>query len=187
MSLYNNITSNLYNLNSLVSDGIIKLIGSILILLIGILFSKLISKLFKKLVAKAKLDYVLKNTLKLDIPLEDFMATILKYLLYIVFLILSLQHLGLTTFILNIILIGILSILIIFVMLTLKDLIPNITAGILLHHRKLVNKGEEITIKDIKGKVIDVTLTEIKLETKNKDIIIIPNSILMKNELIKRK
>lgn len=187
MSFYNNITMNLFDINTFVSNGVIKLIGAILILLIGVLISRLVSKLFKKLISKFKLNEILKSTLKIDIPLEEFIATIIKYILYLVFLIYALKHLGLATFILNIILISILSLLVIFIILTLKDLIPNITAGILLHHRKFVEKGDEIIVKDIKGKVIDITLTEVKLETKNKDTIIIPNSILMKNEITKKK
>ena len=77
--------------------------------------------------------------------------------------------------------------LVLFIILSLKDLIPNIAAGFLLHHRKFINKGENITVKDIKGKIIDITLTEIKLETKNKDVVIIPNSVLIKNEIVKNK
>lgn len=187
MTIYDNITRNLYDINSIISDGIIKLIGAILIILIGILISKFISKLFKKLITKLKLNQILKSTLNLDIPLEEFIATILKYVLYLVFLILALQHLGLATFILNAILIAILALLVIFIILTLKDLIPNITAGFLIHHRKLINKGENIIVKDIKGKIIDITLTELKLESKNKDIIIIPNSVLIKNIITKEK
>ncbi len=76
---------------------------------------------------------------------------------------------------------------IIFIILTLKDLIPNITAGILLHHRKIINKNDNITVKDISGKIIDITLTETKLETKNKDIVIIPNLVLIKNIVTRKK
>ncbi|MBU0930070.1 MAG: mechanosensitive ion channel [Nanoarchaeota archaeon] len=187
MAIYSNLGQNLYDINSIISNGVIKLIGAILIILIGVLISKFISKLFKKLITKLRLNEILKKTMKIDVPLEEFVATIIKYLLYLIFLILALKHLGLAEFILNAILIAILSLLVIFIVLTLKDLIPNITAGFLIHHRKLINKGENIIVKDIKGKIIDITLTEVKLETKEKDIIIIPNSILIRNIITKKK
>ena len=178
---------NLYDINSYVSNSIILLIGAILILLIGILLSRLISKLIKKMLHKSGLNNILKTSLKIDILLEEFIGTVIKYILYLVSIIFALQHLGLTTFLVNIILIAIFGFLIIFIILTLKDLIPNITAGILLHHRKIINKNDNITVKDISGKIIDITLTETKLETKNKDIVIIPNLVLIKNIVTRKK
>ncbi|MBI2668192.1 mechanosensitive ion channel, partial [Candidatus Woesearchaeota archaeon] len=43
-----------------------------------------------------------------------------------------------------------------------------------------------IEVKDISGKVIEITLTETKIETKDKEIVLIPNSLLLK-EKIKKK
>lgn len=186
MNILTNISTNLYDMQSFVSDGFIKIIGAILILLIGLVISKLISKLFKKLLHKSRFNEIVKKVLNLDVPFEEFSSTIIKYIFYLVSVIFALQHLGLTTFILNVILITIFSLLIIFVILSLKDLVPNMAAGFLLHHRKFITKGDEIIVKDIKGKVTEMTLTETKLETKNKDVVIIPNSVLIKNEIIKK-
>ncbi|MBS3163602.1 mechanosensitive ion channel [Candidatus Woesearchaeota archaeon] len=187
MTILTNITTNLYDIKSLVSDGIIRIIGAILILLIGVVISKFISKLVKKVLHKSHFNEVTKRILNLDVPLEEFVSTIIKYIFYLVSVVFALQHIGLTTFIFNVILVAIFGLLVLFIILSLKDLIPNIAAGFLLHHRKFINKGENITVKDIKGKIIDITLTEIKLETKNKDVVIIPNSVLIKNEIVKNK
>ena len=187
MGILANITANLYDMQTLVSDTFIRIIGAILILLIGLVISKLISKLFKKLLHKSRLNEIIKRTLNLDIPLEEFSSTIIKYIFYLVSVIFALQHLGLTTFILNAILITIFLVMVAFVILSIKDLVPNIAAGFLLHHRKFIRPGDDVRVKDINGKIIEITLTETRLETKNKDVIIIPNSVLIKNEVVKRK
>ncbi len=169
------------------SENLIKLIGAVLVLLIGLLISRLIGKLTYKILNNLKLNSILKNNLDLSVPGEEIISIIVKYFLYIISVIYSLNQLGITTFILQLVLIFIFVLLIILFLLSLKDVVPNLIAGLFLHQKKLIKKGDNIRVKDIKGKVVEITTTETKLETKNKDIIIIPNSILIKNEIIKEK
>ncbi len=172
---------------ALLSGNFIKLIGAILILLIGLLISRFLSKLSLKVLNKLKMNLIVKSTFGLDVPAEEFLSTGIRYILYLTSMIYALNQLGITTFILKFILSFILILIIILILLSLKDIVPNIIAGLFLHQRKLINMGDKIKVKNIKGKVIEITTTETKLETDNNDIIIIPNRVLIKNEIIKEK
>ena len=52
---------------------------------------------------------------------------------------------------------------------------------------KQLEGTDDITINDIKGKVLQVNLIETKIETNNKEIIFIPNSSITKYKVIKSK
>ena len=51
----------------------------------------------------------------------------------------------------------------------------------------MLREGEEVEIKDVKGKVEEITLTEVKIRTKDKELVLIPNSLLFKEKIKKIK
>lgn len=177
----------LEELTSLISNNLIKLVGGILIILIGIILSRFISKLIYKLLKKSKVNSFFQKKMGLNLPAEEFMTTVIRYLLYLLSIIYALNQVGVTTFVLKFVLIFIFILIILLILLSLKDIIPNLIAGLFLHQKKLIEVGDQISVKDIKGKVLEITGTETKLETKNKDIIIVPNRVLIKNEVVKEK
>ncbi|MBM3200720.1 mechanosensitive ion channel, partial [Candidatus Woesearchaeota archaeon] len=73
-----------------------------------------------------------------------------------------------------------------FIILAFKDFIPNITAGFFLHQKNMIKPGDVIKVKDIEGEVVSVSLVETILKVKD-DTVYIPNSVLTKNEVIKKK
>ena len=166
---------------------LIKLIAAIVIILIGFITARVLSKLTRKALHELETDKILKEQAGVKVPLEEFFASLVKYLTYFVAVIFALNQLGLTTVVLQIILFVALAILVGFIILAFKDFIPNITAGFFMHLKRMINEGDYIKFKEIEGKVIHVGLVETKIETKNKDIVYIPNSILTKNEVIVKK
>jgi small-conductance mechanosensitive channel len=42
-----------------------------------------------------------------------------------------------------------------------------------------------IKVKGMKGRVVEITFLETKIETTKKDMIFIPNSVLIKTEIVK--
>ena len=99
----------------------------------------------------------------------------------------ALDILKLTSSILYIIAAMIMVIIIFSVAISIKDFIPNIIAGIYIHKKKLFKEGDNIKIDNIEGKVQQITLTEIMLITKKGDQVHIPNSILAKKKITKKK
>jgi len=173
---------------SLTGSGyIVRLIAAIVVILIGFIVARVLSKLTKKGLHELEADKILREQAGVKVPLEEFLASLVKYLTYFAAVILALNQLGLTTVVLQIILFVALAILVGFIVLAFKDFIPNITAGFFLHMKKMINEGDTIKFKTIEGKVLHINLVETKIQTKNKDIVYIPNSLLTKKEIIIKK
>lgn len=169
-----------------ISAFMVKLVASLVILILGIIGSIIISRLFKKLLHSFEIDNVLKEQ-GIKIPFEEFTSNIVKYLLYFMSVIWALNVLGLATTILQIILILMLIIMIIFVILAFKDFIPNITAGFFIHSKGIIKEGEKVTIGAVSGTVVSIDTIETKIKTKEKDIVLVPNAMLLKTAVVKKK
>ncbi|MBU4502040.1 MAG: mechanosensitive ion channel [Nanoarchaeota archaeon] len=168
------------------SEGwMIKLIAAIAVLLIGLIAARIISKLITKILSELEVNRILKEQAGVKIPIEEFVSSLVKYLIYFIAIIWALTELGLQTVILYIILAIVLVILVSFIVLAFKDFIPNITAGFFLHQKNIIKKGDIIKVKDIEGQVMDISLVETTIKSKG-DMIYVPNSVLTKNEIIKK-
>ena len=56
----------------------------------------------------------------------------------------------------------------------------------LIFQKGLIKEGDIITVQGKEGKIKKITLVETLIETKDEEIYV-PNSILMKKEIIKKK
>ncbi len=165
----------------------LNLVASIVILVIGLLVGRFLSNLTKKVLQELELDRVLKEQARIKLPLTQLISSIVKYLIYVAAIIAALNQLGLKSFILNIVLGVIIIILVIFMILSLKDFIPNLVAGLFLFQKRNINPGEMIRVNNIEGEVLNITLFETKIRTRNHEIVYIPNSVLTKSIVIKKK
>jgi small-conductance mechanosensitive channel len=170
-----------------VNPFISKLIVAVLILLIGLIIGKLIGTLAKRALNEVRLDKYLRSA-GLRLPLEKSLGNLASYIIYIIAIILCLDKLGLTTAILTIIVAIILIVIAISFLLAVKDFFPNFLAGMRIRIRKLFSEGDEIQIREVKGKIISLGLLETKIRTQYKEEVIIPNSVFNKRQVIvKRK
>ena len=118
---------------------------------------------------------------------EKSLSKFIAYFIYFVTIITALNQLGLTTTILHMISAAVLIIIVLSFALGVKDFIPNFIAGIHINRKNMINEGDRIKVKGTEGKVVKIELTETKLKTKKGDTIFIPNSVLIKEEIIKKK
>jgi len=165
---------------------IVNLVAALLILILGVIFGNLAGKIIKKILHELELNRVLKEA-GLKISIEELTASFVKYIIYFIGIIWALSQLGLATTVLEILLIIILIILVIFIILAFKDFVPNITAGIFIHQKELFKKGDVIKVKHIQGKIIETNLIETRIKAKDGDIVIIPNAMITKSEIVKKK
>jgi len=172
---------------SKLSNLTVNLIAAIVILLVGLVIGRFLGNLVKKVLHELELDKILKEKANFKIPLEQFFGSLIKYIVYFASVIFALNQIGLKTAILNIILFIILILLIGFMLLALKDFIPNLIAGLILHQKRNIKVGEKIEVNNIEGEIINFSLLETKLRCKNGDIVYFPNSVLTKNVVIKRR
>lgn len=171
-----------------VFSGLInKVLLAIIILLSGFIIGKVVSKIISKILAEFQLNKVFYDISGIKSHIEEIISHFVLYFIYFISIVTALRQLGIATEVLNIVS-GVIIILIgIFILLSVKDFIPNIISGIIIHQKNLFSKEDRIEFKGITGKIKEITLLDTKLITKNGDIIIIPNVNLTKNEIIIKK
>lgn len=167
------------------SEGfMIKLIAAISIVVVGLLLGYIASRLVKRLLQELELNKILKEQ-GMKMPLEELISSFVRYIIYFIALIFALSELGLETIAFSIILGVILVIMIAFVVLAFKDFIPNVTAGFFIHQQGIIKKGDRIKFRSSEGVIVHTDLNETRLKLDNGDVIFIPNSILIKDEIVK--
>ncbi len=65
-----------------------------------------------------------------------------------------------------------------------KDYISNVINGMYITFTKLVNIGDQVAIGNSRGKILDITLTNVHLLSEDDDIIYIPNNKVFSEEII---
>ncbi len=65
-----------------------------------------------------------------------------------------------------------------------KDYISNMINGMIITFSDDLSLGDEIKIGDVKGKVIDITLTNVHIVNDDEDLIYIPNSIIFTSQIL---
>lgn len=169
-----------------ISAIMLKIVAAVVILLFGIIIANIASRLFRKVLHSFEINKVLAES-GLKFPFEEFASSILKYIIYFAGIIWALSEIGLATTILQIILIVILIIMILFIILAFKDVIPNITAGFFVHSKGVFKEGDNVKIGSVEGKIIAIEIMETRIKTKSNDLVIVPNSVLMKSEITVKK
>ncbi len=173
-----------YVVNTL-SGLMTKLIVAVIIILIGFILGRVVGKLTQKLLHELELDRILKETARIKFSLEKMLGKFIAYFIYFLTIIIALNQIGLTTTILHMISAAVLIIIVISIILGVKEFIPNLLAGIHIHRKALIKEGDRIRVRGTEGKVISVDMTEVKLKTAKGDMIFMPNSLLIKEELVK--
>ena len=164
-----------------------RLIAAVIIVLIGFIVGRVLGKLMQKLLHELEVDRILKKTASVKFSIEKAVGKFIAYFIYFLAIILALNQLGLTTTILHMVSAAILIIIILSVVLGIKDFIPNLLAGMQIHKKGMLKKGDFIRVRGTEGRVMQVELTETKLRTPKGDTIYMPNSLLIKEEIVKLK
>lgn len=170
---------------SVLSGYALKLIVAIIILLIGFIIGRIAGKISQKILHEVELDNILKKTVKLKISIEQMIGNLAMYFVYFVAIIMALKQINIATDILNIILGAFMVMIILALFLSIKDFVPNLISGIFINRKHLIDTGDYIRVDNIQGKVIEINLVDTLVQTRQGDIIYIPNSRLTKSEVIK--
>ncbi|MFW6378556.1 MAG: mechanosensitive ion channel domain-containing protein, partial [Nanoarchaeota archaeon] len=143
--------------------------------ILGRILGKVVEKLFREL----KVGESVQKRTGMKTSFDRIASSFVSFGIYIVFFILALNKIGVTTVFLNIVAIIILIVLALSILLSIKDSVPNIIAYRKIAHGKDMSIGDTLTIQHTTGKIIDMTVFEIKIETDSGDILHLPNSLLM--------
>lgn len=159
--------------------------SAVIILLIGFIIGRVLGKLAQRGLHELEVNRILKKA-GVDFGLEELLGQIAEYFIYFVAIVIALDQLGVTAFVLYAVAALVLVVLAIAFLLSIKDFVPNFIAGLRLNHRKMFKVGDTLTVGTVTGKVKNFGLLETTLQS-GKDVIHLPNSILIKQEVRVRK
>ena len=187
LSDFDLIPKSVGNLNLLFNGFVSKLLIALIILFIGFVIGRLLGRLINRVLHEFELNKVLKKTTTSGLKLEELISKLVTYLVYFIAIILALETLNLAPVILYIISAAILIIIILSVLLSIKDFVPNLIAGLVIQKKRSLKLGDHIKVKDLEGEIIKINLVEISIRNKHDDMIYIPSSVLLKSEFVKLK
>lgn len=173
-------------LQEILENEILSVIQFILVIAMGFVVTKLITDFLNDwLRTPASIKFI--KEMGYDEPLVELIIVGVKYLVYSVTFIVAVAQFGFATFILDLVIILIALFLISVIILSLKDFIPNITAGFYLVKIRAVEEGDNVTIGNYSGEIMEINMFTTTIEDETGRLIIVPNSKLTKKEIIKEK
>lgn len=176
------ITNSLEAVNPLINAVVI----TILILLMGFILGKLLGRLVHFALRELKLNRQIRKAIGINIKIDRIIGAIVSLIVYSGAVILALEELKLTGYFYYLILILVIVVFFMSVLGTLKDLLPNLVAGLI--QRRSFKVSDIVILPDAEGQIIQKGIFELKIMTKSKDVLILPYSVFMKSKYrIKRR
>lgn len=169
------------------SAAVMRITVALLIFFIGFMLGRIAGRITKKILHHMNIDFFLRKTFGLRISFEDIITGMISYFIYIISFVMALNQLGLSTAILNMVIGGVIVILIISIILSIKDFVPNFVAGLVIREKGFISENDVIRVKDIEGKVTELGIIETIIQNSRGDRIFVPNLIFTKNEVINYK
>ncbi len=164
-------------------DAGFALLRAIIIIVIGLIVTKLIIDFIRKVTEREGIKNFIRG-LGYEEAVLDLPILIFKYILYFVTFMIALAQFGFGVIVIEVILAVIVLMFGFIIIYSLKDLIPNVVAGIHLVRERAFKVGDKVRVGLYEGKVKNFTLTTTQIEDENGRVIIIPNSIIVRREIV---
>jgi len=164
---------------SIVNQYVIALV----ILFSGFIVGNIVAKIIKKILHEIELNNFLKSIGNVDVRLEELISMFAKFFIYFLFVVYVLNYLNLSTIIINVLLVIILIIVGFSVIVSIKNFLPDLFAGISISKRKLIFEGDIIEVDGIVATIKKIDPTSVQLLTKDNEIIFYPASQFLKKKL----
>lgn len=146
-----------------------KIVGFFATLLIGIIVIKIIVNIMTRLFNKAKMEKIA----------QQFIRTIIKFLLYLVLVLMLLSIIGIQIS-------GIITALsatLLAVGMALQNNIANLANGIIIVSTKMFKKGDFITVGSVSGSITDINFFFTTLTTADNKKVTLPNNTIVNSEV----
>ncbi len=158
-----------------------------IIILMGFIAGKLIGRLVFMVLKEIEFNAFLKNSFKLSFPADELFGFLVQFFIYFMSIILSLQVLRIQGLLFNLVSIGMVVMIFVSVILSLVDFIPNVYAGVYMHHKGKLKVGNTVRVGNLEAKVRSIDLVDTQMTTKEGDSLFVPNFYLMRNFVVVRK
>ena len=124
------------------------IVEGVIILLVGFVLGMLAQKLLSKILKEIELNHIM-SKVGITYNLEKWISAIVSYVIYLVFIVFFLDHLGIGSIVLYLILGAILMLLILTFIVGLKDVIPNLVAWLVLQKDEKITVGRRVEVREI--------------------------------------
>lgn len=136
---------------AMTEGAVLRITTALVTLFVGIIIAKLAGKITKHILEQAEINRLLKESgIK---AIDQRIAAIAEYTIYIFTALLILQELGLTRIVLTIVIVFAAAILTITLLISIRNVIPNLIHGIRVRKAYKDKVGKEVKIGYVKGKL----------------------------------
>ncbi len=156
---------------------------ALVILFSGFVIGNILAKIIKKILHEIELNNFLKSISNVDVRLEELISMFVKFFIYFIFVVYVLNYLNLSTIIINVLLVVVLIIVGFSVIVSIRNFLPDLFAGISISKRKLIFEGDIIEVDGIVATIKKIDPTSVQLLTKDNEIIFYPASQFLRKKL----
>ncbi|MBI5072271.1 mechanosensitive ion channel family protein [Candidatus Woesearchaeota archaeon] len=169
----------------LVRPVLSKTVVALVVILIGFIAGKLVGKTLQWFLHAMDINGRWKELTGTSFRVEQFLSGVLSIGFYFMTIVMALNVLGLSGIIVEVMSLGIICIILISIVLATKDFIPNYIDGFRIYKR--IRPHDMIVVETVKGKVEELTWTDVKVIAENGDTFYVPNNVFLKKGFKKLK
>lgn len=158
-----------------VTNVFLNIVSAVAIFLIALIIGKFAGLIVANLLYELKIEKIL-ETIGVKFFISKTVGVIVSLAIYVFGFILALNQLGITKVVIIVLAVFFAILFFIAFLLGITDIIRNFFLGITLRKKYLAKRSISSSI--VKGKIIDVGYTRIKVITNEKDILMVPYSAL---------
>ena len=162
-----------------------KLVVAAILLLVGVIIAQLAERLVHYILKQLEVNKILVKA-GLPFALDETLAHLVKYALYFVTFVITLNQINLTTQVFDVLAFAVIVFVVVSIFLGLKDFVPNYWAGIWLRRKNVYKVGDVIVVNDIQGEVRKFDVLKTTVKTKDGDTIHLPSSLLLQSQITKK-
>ncbi len=162
-----------------------KTLVALVVVLIGFIAGKLLGKTLQWFLRTMDINGRWREVTGTNFRVEQFLSGALSIGIYFITVVMALNVLGLSGLIAEVMSFGIICIILISMILATKDFVPNYINSFRIYKR--IKPHDHIVVENVKGKVEELTWTDVKIVAENGDIFYIPNSVFLKKGFKKQK
>lgn len=155
-----------------------KALVAVIIVMLGFILGKFIGKTVQWLLRLVDINRRWKGFTGINWRLEEIISGFISVVIYFIGIIMALNVLGLTASLAKIVSYGIISLIFISLFLAINDFLPNFISGFTIAKR--LKQHDIVLLDSVKGKIADMTWTDVKIVADNGDILYIPHSLFLK-------
>ncbi len=187
MGIFNSSISQANAVFTAINPIISKIFIGLIILLIGFILGRILGTVVKRLFQMIELDQTAYRIFRANLKIERFISGLASFVIYFLAVIAALSQVGLLSIIAQGLSYIIVIVVLLSIILSLRNIIPNFAAGIFLKRKLGLRPGTKIIMGNISGTIKKANSVYLQVITEEEDILLIPFSCLLQEKTTIKK